>query len=73
MKPIVSVRLGQDLNVRLIALARLKRRSKSELVRQAIRRLLDDEEDLEMVERALSDRHPAKTLRQLRRQLGLGR
>ena len=67
----LALRLEKDLDAKLNALARLKRRNKSELVRQAIERLLEDEEDLELVERALARTRSAKSLRQLRKELGL--
>ena len=43
----LALRLDKELDAKLGALARLKRRNKSELVRQAIVRLLEDEEDLD--------------------------
>ena len=59
----LSVRLEKSLNDRLDASAKSKRCTKSELVRQAIERLLEDERDLFLAERALSSTRPAKTLR----------
>jgi predicted DNA-binding protein len=59
----LPVRLEKSLNDRLDASAKSKRRTKSELVRRAIERLLEDEHDLFLAERALSSTRSAKTLR----------
>lgn len=69
----LALRLEKELDAKLAALAKLKRRNKSELVREAIKRLLEDEEDLELAERALAAPRPSKPLRQLRKELGLDR
>jgi predicted DNA-binding protein len=69
----LALRLEKALDAKLGALAKLKRRNKSELVREAIQRLLEDEEDLELAERALAATRSAKPLRQLRKELGLDR
>ncbi len=69
----LALRLEKDLDARLGALARLKRRNKSELVREAIQRLLEDEEDLELAERSLARTRSTRSLRQLRKELGLDR
>lgn len=69
----LALRLEKELDAKLGALARLKRRNKSELVREAIQRLLEDEEDLELAERVLASSRSSKPLRQLRKELGLDR
>ena len=46
----LALRLEKDLDAKLGALAKLKRRNKSELVREAIKRLLEDEEDLDLAQ-----------------------
>lgn len=69
----LALRLEKELDAKLGALARLKRRNKSELVREAIQRLIEDEEDLELAERALAKTRSAKPLKQLRKALGLDR
>ncbi len=69
----LALRLEKELDAKLGALAKLKRRNKSELVREAIERLLEDEEDLELAERVLAKSRAAKPLRQLRKELGLDR
>lgn len=69
----LALRLEKDMDAKLGALARLKRRNKSELVREAIQRLLEDEEDLDLAERALAKTRSTKPLRRLRKALGLER
>lgn len=69
----LALRLNKELDAKLGALARLRRRNKSELVREAIRRLLEDEEDLDLAERALARTRAAKPLGKLRKELGLDR
>ena len=49
----LAVRLDSDLESKLEALAQAKRSSKSELVREAIVRFLEDEEDADLAARAL--------------------
>ncbi len=69
----LALRLEKELDAKLGALAKLKRRNKSELVREAIKRLLEDEEDLDLAERVLARSRSSKPLRQLRKELGLER
>ncbi|MGH9578066.1 MAG: type II toxin-antitoxin system RelB family antitoxin [Terriglobales bacterium] len=69
----LALRLEKELDAKLGALAKLKRRNKSELVREAIKRLLEDEEDLELAERVLARSRSSKPLKQLRKELGLDR
>ena len=69
----LALRLEKELDAKLGALAKLKRRNKSELVREAIKRLLEDEEDLELAERVLAGSRSSKPLRKLRKELGLDR
>ncbi len=69
----LALRLEKELDAKLGALAKLKRRNKSELVREAIKRLLEDEEDLELAERVLAKSRSSKPLKKLRKELGLDR
>lgn len=69
----LALRLDKELDAKLGVLARLKGRNKSELVREAIQRLIEDEEDLELAERSLATTRSTKPLRQLRKELGLDR
>lgn len=69
----LALRIEKDLERKIAALARITRRSKSEVVREAILRLVEDMEDLELAERALKSTRAPKPLRQLRKELGLDR
>lgn len=60
-------------NSKLAALARVRGRTKSEVVREAILRMIEDTEDLEMAEKALRKTRSPKSLRRLRKELGLDR
>jgi RHH-type rel operon transcriptional repressor/antitoxin RelB len=66
----LALRLEKDLEAKLAALARVRGRSKSELVREAILRLIEDEEDLETAEQAL---RATRSTNALRKELGLDR
>lgn len=65
------VRIGSELESQLDALAKLKQRSKSDLVREAIARMLEDMEDAELAETVLAKTKSSKSLSQLRKELGL--
>lgn len=67
----LAVRIEAELGSQLEALARAKHRSKSDLVREAILRMLEDEEDADLAARALESTKSTKTLVQLRKELGL--
>jgi RHH-type rel operon transcriptional repressor/antitoxin RelB len=67
----LALRLEKQLEAKLAALAKVRGRSKSEVVREAIVRLIEDQEDLELAEKALRTTRSAKSLRQLRKELGL--
>jgi RHH-type transcriptional regulator, rel operon repressor / antitoxin RelB len=67
----LALRLEKDLETKLSQLAKVRGRSKSELVREAIVRLIEDQEDLDLAERALHSTKSTKPLRQLRKELGL--
>jgi predicted DNA-binding protein len=69
----LAIRLDEVLEARLATLARVRRRTKSELVREAVVRMLDDVEDLELAERALAASKSTKPLAKLRKELGLDR
>jgi RHH-type rel operon transcriptional repressor/antitoxin RelB len=70
---VLALRLEKALERKVAALAKVSGRSKSEVVREAIVRLVEDAEDLEHAERALKETRTAKPLRQLRKELGLDR
>ena len=67
----LALRLEKELEAKLSALARVRGRTKSEVVRDAIVRMIEDTEDLELAEKALRKTRSAKSLRQLRKELGL--
>lgn len=69
----LALRLENELEAKLAALARVSGRSKSEVAREAIVRLLEDTEDLALAEKALRATRSAKSLRQLSKELGLER
>jgi len=71
MVTMLAVRLDSDLERKLGALARARRSSKSELVRETIVRFLDDEEDAELATRSLARTKSTKSLAKLRKELGL--
>ena len=69
----LALRLEKQLEAKLEALARVRGRTKSEVVRDAILKLIEDEQDLEIAEKALRKTRSSKSLRQLRKELGLDR
>lgn len=69
----LALRLEKKLEAKLAALARVRGRTKSEVVRDAIVRMIEDMEDLEMAEKALRKTRSPKSLRRLRKELGLDR
>ena len=71
MGAMLALRLEKELEAKLAALARIKGRTKSQVVRDAIVRMIEDTEDLALAEKALRRTRSAKSLRQLRKELGL--
>jgi predicted DNA-binding protein len=69
----LALRLEKKLEAKLAALSKVRGRSKSELVREAILRMIEDEQDLELAEKALRTTRSAKSLKRLRKELGLDR
>lgn len=67
----LAVRIDAETEARLDSLARSRRSSKSDLVREAIARLLEDQEDAALAEKVLDQECSSKSLAQLRKQLGL--
>lgn len=67
----LAVRIESELESQLDSLAKLRQRSKSDLVREAIVRMLEDIEDAELAEAALAQTSSSKPLSQLRQELGL--
>jgi RHH-type rel operon transcriptional repressor/antitoxin RelB len=69
----LAVRLESKLEEQLEHLAKVKGSTKSTLVRQAVIRMLEDEEDAELAETALKRLRSTKSLAKLRKELGLDR
>ncbi|MBF0143843.1 MAG: ribbon-helix-helix protein, CopG family [Magnetococcales bacterium] len=67
----LAVRLDAETETQLDALAKVRHSSKSDLVRQAIIRMLEDEEDLALLNTARAETTSSKPLAQLRKELGL--
>ena len=67
------LRLGDELEKRLADLATRQGRNKSALVREALIRYIEDQEDNEMAEAALKNQpgKPTYSLAEVRRELGL--
>jgi predicted DNA-binding protein len=69
----LAVRLDSKLERQLEELAKVKGSTKSTLVRQAVERLLEDEEDAALAEMATKRLRSTKSLTKLRKELGLDR
>ncbi len=67
----ISVRLGDEIERRLEALAKLTGRTKTYYIKQAVIEKLEDMEDIYMAERALENPGKRATLEELERELGL--
>ncbi len=67
----LALRLDQTLEKQLTALAVAKGASKSALIREAILRMLEDEEDFALAEGATQALQSTKPLAELRKELGL--
>ncbi len=67
----LAIRIDPKLEARLTMLAKARGKTKSELVREAVIRLLEDTEDLELAERALEHTKTTKSIAKLRKELGL--
>jgi predicted DNA-binding protein len=67
----LALRLEQELEAKLSVIARVRGCTKSELVREAIVRMIADVKDLEMAEKTRRQARSSKSLRQLRKELGL--
>ena len=69
----LALRLDDELEKRIADLATRQGRNKSALVREALIRYMEDQEDIEMAEVALKNQSgkPTYSLEETRRQLGL--
>lgn len=66
-----AIRLEKELELEIDMLARAKGSNRSAVVREAIVRYLEDNEDLELARQALVEMGGAKSLKDLRKDLGL--
>ncbi len=69
----LAIRLEKELEEEIDLLAKAKRSNRSAVVREAVIRYLEDNEDLELAKQALVETKGSKSLKQLRRDLGLDR
>ena len=67
----LSIRLDKEIEHQLTMLARSRGSSRSALVREAILRYLEDQEDMESADRAMEEMTSTKALRKLRKELEL--
>ncbi len=67
----LAIRLEKDLEEEIDLLAKSKGSNRSAVVREAIVRYLEDNEDLVLARQALAETHSSKSLSDLRKDLGL--
>ena len=67
----LAIRLDKELEREIDLLAKAKGSNRSAVVREAVVRYLEDNEDLELARQALVETHGSKSLKELRRDLGL--
>lgn len=67
----LAIRLEKDLEQEIDLLAKTKGSNRSAVVREAIVRYLEDNEDLELAKKALAETRSSKSLKDLRKDLGL--
>ncbi|MFW6136541.1 MAG: DUF6290 family protein [Candidatus Aminicenantaceae bacterium] len=68
-----AIRLDKELEKEIELLAKKQGSNKSAVVREAIIRYLEDNEDLQAAKESLSQMKSDKPLKQLRKELGLDR
>ena len=67
----LAIRLDKEIEEDLDLLANTRGSNRSALVREAILQYLEDNEDLELLKQARSQTRGSKSLKQLRKELGL--
>jgi RHH-type rel operon transcriptional repressor/antitoxin RelB len=67
----LAIRLEKELEQELDLLAKARGSNRSAMVREAIVRYLEDNEDPELARRAIAESRGSKSLRDLRKELGL--
>ena len=67
----LAIRLDKEIEQAVDLLAKARGSNRSAVVREAIIRYLEDNEDLELARQSLAQMRGTKSLKQLRRELGL--
>ena len=67
----LAIRLDKELEQELDLLAKTRGSNRSAVVREAIIKYLEDNEDLQLAKESLSQMSSTKSLKQLRKELGL--
>lgn len=67
----LAIRLDKELEKELDIIAKTRGSNRSAVVREAIIQYLEDNEDLQLAKESLSKMSSSKSLRQLRKELGL--
>jgi len=67
----LAIRLDKEIEQELDMLAKVRGSNRSAVVREAILQYLEDNEDLALVKQASSQTKNTKSLKQLRKELGL--
>ena len=67
----LAIRLDRELEEELDLLAKARGSNRSAVVREAIIQYLEDNEDIQLARESLSNLSTTKSLRQLRKDLGL--
>ncbi|MGD9238106.1 MAG: DUF6290 family protein [Desulfobacterales bacterium] len=67
----LAIRLDKELEKELDLLAKTRGSNRSAVVREAIIQYIEDNEDLELAKESLSKMSSTKSLKQLRKELGL--
>jgi predicted DNA-binding protein len=67
----LAIRLDKELEQELDLIAKARGSNRSALVREAIIQFLEDNEDLQLAKASLSKMRSTKSLKQLRKELGL--
>ena len=67
----LAIRLDKELEEEIDLLAKTRGSNRSAVVREAIIQYLEDNEDIQLAKESLSQMRRTKTLKQLRKELGL--
>ncbi len=67
----IAIRLDKELEEEIDLLAKTRGSNRSAVVREAIIQYLEDNEDIQLAKECLSQMRSTKTLKQLRKELGL--